>query len=102
MSQLYTRFEALSSVPFTGADGGLIFYQYDDFVLITGSGTIKVIKNNGVLHELAVTGNQITYSEPVNFNGYIYFMANSPDKGRQVYRFSPASVTHTSDEDRDQ
>ncbi|HRD06152.1 MAG: T9SS type A sorting domain-containing protein [Saprospiraceae bacterium] len=101
VSQLYTRFEALSSVPFTGADGGLIFYQYDDFVLITGSGTIKVIKNNGVLHELAVTGNQITYSEPVNFNGYIYFMANSPDKGRQVYRFSPASVTHTSDEDRD-
>lgn len=101
VSQLYTRFEAVSSVPFTGADGGLNFEQYNDFVLITGSGTIKVIKNNGVIHELAVTGNQILYSEPVNFNGFIYFMANSPDKGRQVYRFSPASITHTADEARE-
>lgn len=101
VSQLYTQFEALKSVPFTGADGGLYFQQYDDFVLITGSGTIKVIKNNGVIQELAVTGNQITYSEPVNFGGYIYFMANSPDKGRQVYRFSPASITLTSDMDKE-
>lgn len=101
VSQLYTQFEAINSVPFTGSDGGLYFQQYNEFVLITGSGTIKVIKNNGVIQELAVTGNQITYSEPVNFGSYIYFMANSPDKGRQVYRFSPTSITHTSDMEKE-
>ncbi|MBK8108965.1 MAG: hypothetical protein IPK46_00785 [Saprospiraceae bacterium] len=73
------------------------FQQFDEFVLVTRAGYVKLIKNNGEFLELGVSSNQLTFTEAIVHNNYLYFMANSPGTGRQVYRLLPQNITHTDD-----
>ena len=97
LKKLYTQYEKVASLPYNGDDYGMSFQQFDESVLVTRAGYVKLIKNNGEFLELGVSSNQLTFTEAIVHNNYLYFMANSPGTGRQVYRLLPQNITHTDD-----